>query len=147
MTSPSPSPIDIGSSVIEIDSVRVPARSGIVEEIVRDEKGNVHAFVVDKGSKDVIDYFWSPVLQLRNLDPIPVKTMNIVELGEILKEKNLSAKITYRDGYFRVKLKCQKSYKTSYFDSHESITEAINSALAIAEREREKDKKWTLKQT
>lgn len=77
----------------------------------------------------------------------PIDIGSIVELGEILKEKNLSAKITYRDGYFRVKLKCQKSYKTSYFDAHESITEAINSALAIAEREREKDKKWTLKQT
>tara|TARA_B110000503_G_scaffold16614_1_gene23748 strand:- start:423 stop:596 length:174 start_codon:yes stop_codon:yes gene_type:complete len=51
------SPIDIGSSVIE--TVRVPARSGIVAEMFEDEKGNFHARVIDND-----DYFWSPVKQL-----------------------------------------------------------------------------------
>lgn len=59
----------------------------------------------------------------------PIDIGSIVELGEILKEKNLSAKITYRDGYFRVKLKCQKSYDTCYFIAHESIAEAMQLAL------------------
>lgn len=103
------SPIDVGSSVIE--TVRVPARSGIVEEIIDDEEGIFHARVVDKGTKDRIgDYFWSPVLQLRKLESAPVKTINIVELGEILKENNLSVKIKFHNDYFQVKFKMHSNF-------------------------------------
>lgn len=55
-------PIGIGSSVIE--TVRVPARSGIVAEIFKDEKGNFHARVVTSHAIYLDGYFWSPIKQL-----------------------------------------------------------------------------------
>lgn len=58
--------------------------------------------------------------------------MNIVELGELLKEKSLSAKITYRDGFFRAKLKSKSGDTVSYYSN--SIIKAFEQALSKAER-------------